>query len=107
MTSSPNPNLSSSRRLVTAFFDSRGEAEDAIESLVEAGVSRDSIRFMPGDERDPSDTAGTSVGPSPAASGIRWAIGFCRTRIAAPMPKVCAAAATCFRSMPAIASMRP
>jgi uncharacterized protein (TIGR02271 family) len=63
MTSSPNPNLSSSRRLVTAFFDSRGEAEDAIESLVEAGVSRDSIRFMPGDERDPSDTAGAGTEP--------------------------------------------
>ena len=63
MTSSTNPNFSSSRRLVTAFFDSRGEAEDAIESLVEAGVSRDSIRFMPGDERDLSDTAGAETEP--------------------------------------------
>jgi len=41
--------------LVTAFFDSRSNAEDAIERLVDAGVSRDSIRFMPGDERDPPD----------------------------------------------------
>ena len=65
MTSSTNPNYSSSRRLVTAFFDSRGEAEDAIESLVDAGVSRDSIRFMPGDERDLTDASGTSAHAEP------------------------------------------
>ncbi|WP_457092572.1 YsnF/AvaK domain-containing protein [Microvirga sp. P5_D2] len=70
MTSSANPTYSSSsRRLVTAFFDSRGDAEDAIERLADAGVSRDSIRFMPGDERDPSDTAGTSY---PAESRGFW-----------------------------------
>ena len=65
MTSSTNSNLSSSRRLVTAFFDSRGEAEDAIESLVEAGVPRESIRFMPGDERDLTDATGTSAHAEP------------------------------------------
>ena len=65
MTSSTNPNYSSSRRLVTVFFDSRGEAEDAIESLVDAGVSRDSIRFMPGDERDLTDASGTSAHAEP------------------------------------------
>ena len=55
MTSSTSPSSSSFRKLVTAFFDSRSDAEDAIERLVDAGVSRDSIRFMPGDERDPPD----------------------------------------------------
>jgi uncharacterized protein (TIGR02271 family) len=55
MTSSMNTGSSSTRRMVTAFFDSRSDAEQAIERLSEAGVSRDSIRFMPGDERDPID----------------------------------------------------
>jgi uncharacterized protein (TIGR02271 family) len=48
--------------MVTAFFDSRSDAEQAIERLAEAGVPRDSIRFMPGDERDPIDNdAGTAT----------------------------------------------
>ena len=48
--------------MVTAFFDSRSDAEQAIERLSEVGVSRDSIRFMPGDERDPIDNdAGTAT----------------------------------------------
>jgi uncharacterized protein (TIGR02271 family) len=51
--------------MVTAFFDSRSDAEQAIARLVDVGVSRDSIRFMPGDERDPSDTAGTSSRAEP------------------------------------------
>lgn len=55
MTSSTSPSSSSFRKLVTAFFDSRSDAEDAIERLVDAGLARDSIRFMPGDERDPPD----------------------------------------------------
>jgi uncharacterized protein (TIGR02271 family) len=62
MTSSMNTGSSSTRRMVTAFFDSRSDAEQAIERLSEAGVSRDNIRFMPGDERDPSDNdAGTAT----------------------------------------------
>ncbi|GEO17712.1 hypothetical protein MAE02_54080 [Microvirga aerophila] len=55
--------------MVTAFFDSRSDAEDAIERLVGAGVPRDSVRFMPGDERDPSDTART---PSRTESSGFW-----------------------------------
>jgi uncharacterized protein (TIGR02271 family) len=52
--------------MVTAFFDSRSDAEQAIESLADAGVSRDNIRFMPGDERHPIDNdAGTSVRTEP------------------------------------------
>jgi uncharacterized protein (TIGR02271 family) len=61
MTSSMNTGSPSSRRMVTAFFDNRNDAEDAVERLVDAGVSRDSIRFMPGDERDPPDDAGASA----------------------------------------------
>ena len=55
MTSSIPTGSSLSRKVVTAFFDSRSGAEQAIERLVDAGLSRDSIRFMPGDERDPPD----------------------------------------------------
>jgi uncharacterized protein (TIGR02271 family) len=70
MTSSMNTGSSSTRRMVTAFFDSRSDAEQAIERLSEAGVSRDSIRFMPGDERDPIDNdAGTA---SRRESGGFW-----------------------------------
>ena len=65
MTSSMNPSSSSSRRMVTAFFDSRSDAEDAIERLADAGVPRDSIRFMPGDERDPPDDAGEGARTEP------------------------------------------
>jgi hypothetical protein len=62
MTSSMNTSSSSIRRMVTAFFDRRSDADQALERLVDAGVSRDSIRFMPGDERDLSDDdAGTST----------------------------------------------
>jgi uncharacterized protein (TIGR02271 family) len=62
MTSSMSTGSSSPRRMVTAFFDSRSDAEQAIERLAEAGVPRDSIRFMPGDERDPIDNdAGTAT----------------------------------------------
>jgi stress response protein YsnF len=61
-----NTGSSSNRRMVTAFFDSRSDAEQAIERLSEAGVSRDSIRFMPGDERDPSDNdVGTTTRTEP------------------------------------------
>jgi hypothetical protein len=55
MTSSTDPGSLAFRKVVTAFFDRRSDAEDAIERLADAGVSRDSIRFMPGDERDPPD----------------------------------------------------
>jgi uncharacterized protein (TIGR02271 family) len=51
--------------MVTAFFDSRPDAENAIERLVDAGVPRDSIRLMPSDERDPLDDAGTSSRAEP------------------------------------------
>lgn len=66
MTSSLSSGSASTRRMVTAFFDSRSDAEQAIERLTEAGVSRDTIRFMPGDERDPIDMdAGSSARTEP------------------------------------------
>jgi uncharacterized protein (TIGR02271 family) len=43
---------SSARRTVTAFFDSRTDADEAVDRLHAAGVSRDSIRLTPGNERD-------------------------------------------------------
>jgi len=37
---------------ITAFFDSRSDAQDAIDRLIEAGTDRDRIRLVPGAERD-------------------------------------------------------
>jgi hypothetical protein len=56
---------SSSRKLETAFFDGRSDAENAIERMVHAGVPRDTIHLMPSDERNPSDDAGTSARTEP------------------------------------------
>src|SRR5215212_2173597 len=55
---------SAARRTVTAFFDSRTDAEDAASRLQSAGVSRDSIRLVPGDERDSDASGGASGTPS-------------------------------------------
>jgi uncharacterized protein (TIGR02271 family) len=60
---------SSTQRTITAFFDSRDDAEDAIDRLVGIGISRDSIRFMPGNERD-SDTATTTSSTSGSGEGF-------------------------------------
>jgi uncharacterized protein (TIGR02271 family) len=51
--------------MVTAFFDSRSDAENAIERLAHAGVPRDSVRLIPDNERDPSDDPGTSSRTEP------------------------------------------
>src|SRR5215218_2664054 len=48
---------SSRRRMITAFFDSRTDAEEAVRRLHGAGVSRDSIQFVPGYERNTDQTA--------------------------------------------------
>jgi stress response protein YsnF len=42
---------------VTAFFDNRTDAEEAVRALHAAGVSRDSIRLVPGHERDEAEGA--------------------------------------------------
>ncbi|HEV7718383.1 MAG TPA: YsnF/AvaK domain-containing protein [Arsenicitalea sp.] len=39
---------------LTAFFDSRSDAEEAVERLNEAGIPRNSIRLVPGAEGDTS-----------------------------------------------------
>ena len=39
-----------SNATLTAFFDQRHHAEDAVSRLVDAGISRDSIRLVPGQE---------------------------------------------------------
>jgi uncharacterized protein (TIGR02271 family) len=51
--------------MVTALFDSRSEAENAIERLLSAGVPHDRIGLMPGDESEASDEAGASSRPGP------------------------------------------
>ena len=60
---------SASRRTVTAFFDSRTDAEEAISRLHAAGIPRDGIRLTPGHE----DTAGGAGTQSfPEASAGLW-----------------------------------
>jgi hypothetical protein len=73
MTTSTSSGSTSSQKLVTAFFDSRSDAENAIERLVDAGISRDGIRFMPGDERDPPDDPGAARRTEPG--GFWGALG--------------------------------
>jgi uncharacterized protein (TIGR02271 family) len=51
--------------MVTALFDSRSAAENAIERLVNAGVPHDRICLMPGDEGEASDEAGAFSRPEP------------------------------------------
>jgi uncharacterized protein (TIGR02271 family) len=65
MTSDMSSQPLSPRRLVTAFFDSRSDAEQALKRLTNAGVPRSSIRLMPGDERDPPDDPDTSPRTEP------------------------------------------
>src|SRR5688500_2960616 len=40
------------QRTITAFFDNRSEADEAVSRLHSAGISRDSVRLVPGQERD-------------------------------------------------------
>jgi uncharacterized protein (TIGR02271 family) len=44
------------RRTITAFYDSRTDADEAIERLVAAGVSRSDIRLVPGREGGQTST---------------------------------------------------
>ncbi len=64
---------SANRRTVTAFFDSHQDAEAAVERLIQAGVSRESMRLVPGAQG--GSTAGASgtggSGISEAAFGTR------------------------------------
>ena len=56
MSSGLNTN-STARMTVTAFFDNRTDAEEAVRALHAAGVSRDRIRLVPGYERDEAEGA--------------------------------------------------
>jgi uncharacterized protein (TIGR02271 family) len=47
--------------MITAFFDNRQDAEEAIARLESEGFARGSIRLMPGNERD-TDRGDTAVG---------------------------------------------
>lgn len=47
-TTSGSTSTSSSRRTVTAFFDNHQDAQAAVERLIQAGVSRESMRLVPG-----------------------------------------------------------
>ena len=65
MTSGTGPTWSSPRRMVTALFDRRSAAENAIRRLVNAGVPHDRIGLMPGDASEASDDARASSRPEP------------------------------------------
>jgi len=59
-------------RLVTAFFDSRTDAEEAINRLQAAGIARDGIRLTPSSERDTDASAGQGTQSFPEASEGLW-----------------------------------
>ena len=65
MISGTGTTSSSPRRMVTALFDRRSDAENAIGRLVNAGVPHDRIGLMPGDESEASDDAGASSHTEP------------------------------------------
>ena len=60
---------SSSRRMITAFFDSRTDAEEAVSRLHAAGIPRDGIRLTPSSEEDTGTAATQSF---PEASAGLW-----------------------------------
>jgi uncharacterized protein (TIGR02271 family) len=62
---------STSPRLVTALFDSRTDAEEAISRLHAAGIARDGIRLTPS-EQDTGTSSGTGTQSFPEASASLW-----------------------------------
>lgn len=62
---------STSRRMVTAFFDSRTDAEEAISRLHTAGIARDGIRLTPSDQ-DAGTSGATGTQSFPEASNSLW-----------------------------------
>ncbi len=62
---------STSQRLVTAFFDSRTDAEEAITRLHAAGVARDGIRLT-ASEQDSGASHGGGTRSFPEASNSLW-----------------------------------
>jgi uncharacterized protein (TIGR02271 family) len=62
---------STSRRLVTALFDSRTDAEEAISRLHAAGIPRDGIRLTPSGQ-DTGTSGGTNTQSFPEASNGLW-----------------------------------
>jgi uncharacterized protein (TIGR02271 family) len=61
------------QQVITAFFDSRADANSAMEELVEAGIPRTSIRLMPETETSStSTTAQSSYDPNRDEKGF-WA----------------------------------
>src|SRR4051812_2509818 len=63
---------------VTAFFDERSAADRAVDRLLGAGFAPDSVRLVPGQERDEDEGAGAGAGgldPHPARVGFFDAIG--------------------------------
>jgi uncharacterized protein (TIGR02271 family) len=59
-----------SNRTITAFFDRREDAEEAVSRLVTAGISSDRIRLVPG--QDKSAGTGTSSSYSAENEGGFW-----------------------------------
>jgi hypothetical protein len=58
--------------LVTAFFDSRTDAEEAISRLFAAGIPRDSIRLTPSEQDTGTSSGSTGTQSFPEASNGLW-----------------------------------
>jgi hypothetical protein len=63
---------SSTRRMVTAFFDSRSDAEEAISRLHTAGIPRDGIRLTSSGEQDNGRSGSTGTKSVGDASVGLW-----------------------------------
>jgi hypothetical protein len=60
-----------SRRILTAFFDSREDANDAIDRLVQTGIARSDVKMVEGSGSSGSSTSGTpSVTARRRGSGL-------------------------------------
>lgn len=59
----------SAQRMITAFFDNRTDADEAVARLREAGIAQDSMRLVPSDE---GNTAGSGSASSGQATEGFW-----------------------------------
>ncbi|KAB0676182.1 YsnF/AvaK domain-containing protein [Aureimonas leprariae] len=70
-----NTTSTTSRQTLTAFFDSRSDAEAAIERVVDAGVSRDEIRLVEGTDSSATATTTTTTTEPVHERGFFEALG--------------------------------
>ena len=76
------------QQTILVHFDSRSDAQQAMDALAQAGISRSAIRMLPEAEtgyKRTSSTHPTTARKTRVASGPLSATCSCRTRTATPM----------------------